>query len=92
MANTPDLVGAFTPYTCNISKTAHKVFQEATDGLLGVRYELVAVSQQLVAGVNYKFFCNSEAVTQFPLNGAAIVSIYKPLEGRAHVTHIQPIN
>lgn len=91
MSNTSNLVGAFSPYTCKIDARAKDAFVEATKGLMGVSYEPVAVSQQLVAGMNYKFFCNSEAATQFPLNGAAIVSIYKPLDGPAMIHNIQPI-
>ncbi len=92
MSNTSKLLGAYTPYSCQIDANAKAAFAEATRDILGVRYLPVAVSQQLVAGMNYKFFCNSESVTQFPVNGAAIVSIYKPLDGPAHVTGIQQIH
>ncbi|MXN92010.1 hypothetical protein GR160_12315 [Flavobacterium sp. Sd200] len=72
--------------------TAKKAFKEAMEGLLGVQYTPVAVSQQLVAGLNYRFFCNAKPATQYPFNGAAIVSIYKPLNGEAHITGIQKIH
>lgn len=85
----PKLAGAYSPYTCEISAEAKKAFIEATKGLVGVRYLPVAVSTQIVAGVNYKFFCNTQAATVMPLYGAAIVSIYAPLKGAAHITHIQ---
>lgn len=84
-------VGAFSPYTCNISPQAQASFEEATKALLGVSYSPVAVSQQVVAGINYKFFCNSRSATAHPLQGAAILSIYQPLEGPAHITHIQTL-
>ena len=86
------LVGACTPYTCKISKKASLVFRQATEGIYGVRYEPVAVSQQIVSGTNYKFFCNARVAVQYPLNQAAIVSIYQPLSGKAHITNIQHIN
>lgn len=86
------LVGAFSPYTCKISDEALIAFKEALDGIVGVDYTPVAVSQQVVAGMNYHFFCNSVYITEHPINGAAIVSIYKPLEGKAHITNIKPIN
>lgn len=92
MSNTTPLVGAYTTYSCTINSEAQDAFKEAIDGILGVSYTPVAVSEQLVAGTNYKFFCNTEAATRYPSNGAAIVSIYKPLKGDAHVTNIQSIN
>ena len=84
-------LGAYSTYSCKISPQAQAAFQEATKGLVGVRYSPVAVSEQLVAGTNYKFFCNSQSVTEHPLQGAAILSIFQPLEGPAHITHIQPL-
>ncbi len=92
MKNNDNLVGAFSPYTCKISDEAADAFKEALDGFTGVGYTPVAVSQQVVAGMNYHFFCNSVSVTLHPKNGAAIVSVYKPLEGKAHLTNIKAIN
>lgn len=91
MSNQTNLVGAFSPYTCNIDGQAQDAFNEAMKSLLGVKYTAVAVSQQVVAGMNYKFFCNAEGLTFPPTYTAAIVSVYKPLQGEAHVTHIQTI-
>lgn len=85
------LVGAWTEFACKIDEQAKKAFKEAMQ-LVGVSYTPVAVSQQLVAGMNYRFFCNSKVVKPYSLNGAAIVSIYKPIEGQAHVTSITSIN
>jgi hypothetical protein len=85
-------VGAFTEYSCEINDEAKQAFNEALNGLLGVKYTYVAVSQQVVAGMNYKFFCNTESATRYPNTGAAIVSIYKPLKGDAHITNIKEIN
>ncbi len=92
MANTTNLVGAYTPYTSKISNEDQKAFDEAFKNFTGVRYSPVAVSKQLVAGTNYKFFCNTETVTLYPVDGIAIVSIYKPLDGEAHIIGIQNIN
>ena len=85
------LLGAYSPYTCEISKEAKEAFAQAIRVILGVEYSPVAVSSQVVAGMNYKFFCNTKSVTLYPKNGAAIVSIYAPLpgQGSAHVTYIQ---
>ncbi len=87
-----NLVGAFSPFTCDISKEAQAAFDEAMTDFVGVRYTTVAVSQQVVAGMNYNFFCNSVAATRFPINGSAMVSIYKPLQGDAHITGIKDCN
>ncbi len=91
MSNSSNLVGAFSPYSCKISGEAEGAFKEALNGILGVTYSPVAVSQQVVAGMNYKFFCNTQAATRYPNNGAAIVSVYKALTGPAHITHIQEV-
>lgn len=91
MSNTTELLGAFSPYTCKIDENVKVAFDEAIKGILGVAYTPVAVSQQVVAGMNYKFFCNTKSSTLYPINGAAIVSIYKPLKEAAHITHIQSI-
>ena len=88
---TADLVGAYSLYTFKIENEAQQAFDEAIKGILGVKYTPVAVSQQVVAGLNYKFFCNTQSVSPFPHNAAAIISIYKPLNGNAHVTGIYAI-
>lgn len=84
--------GGWSAYTCQISSEAQAAFTEATSGLMGVQYSAVAVSQQVVAGMNYKFFCNATAVVENPFQYAAIVSIYKPLDGKATITGIFPIH
>jgi len=82
------IVGGYSPYTCDISPEAKKSFDEVKFPI-GVDYTPVAVSTQLVAGSNYNFFCNARAVTPSAYNEAAIVSIYAPLKGRAHITGIK---
>ncbi len=85
------IVGGWSEFKC-VDKPSLAVFDEAISGYAGVHYTPVAVSQQLVAGMNYRFFCNSKVVYPDSLNGAAIVSVYKPLEGKAYVTSIMPIH
>ena len=87
------IVGGYSPYTCDISPEARKSFDEAIKNHkhLGVDYTPVAVSTQSAGGSNYKFFCNARAVTPSAYNQAAIISIYAPLEGEAHVTDIKPV-
>jgi Fe-S oxidoreductase len=88
MSNT----GAFTEYSSVINIEAKQAFKEALNGLVGVSYEYVAVSQQVVAGMNYNFFCNTVSATRIPNIGAAIVSIYKPFTGSAHIVRIQEVH
>ncbi len=85
------LLGAPSPYTCDISSEAKEAFEQAMHNFVGVKYAPVAVSTQVVSGMLYKFFCNTEAVTALPVRGAAIVTIYAPPGGPAHITHIQPV-
>jgi len=91
MSNT-NFPGSYSTFSCKIDDAAQQAFNEAMKQILGVKYATVAVSQQIVAGLNYKFFCNSESVSPFPHNGVAIVSIYKPLNGPAHLTGIKSID
>jgi len=86
------MVGAFSTFSCNIDGQANNAFNEAFENFVGVKYSPVAVSQQVVAGMNYRFFCNSKMVTPFSVNGSAMVSIYKPLNGNAHIVSIQNID
>ena len=85
------LPGGFSPYTCTISDEAKLAFDQATNRIFGVRYLPVAVSQQVVSGMVYKFFCNTQTVTLRPLLGSAIVTIYAPLRANAYITHIQTL-
>ncbi len=86
------MVGAFSTFSCNMDNQATNAFNEALEGFVGVKYSPVAVSQQVVAGMNYRFFCNAKMVTPFSVNGSAMISIYKPLSGNAHIMSIQHID
>jgi len=92
MSEQTNKLGAFSPYSSEISKASKSAFDEAMKGIVGVRYAPVAVSHQVVSGTNYHFFCNTESTTRQPVIGAAIVSIYKPLEGSAIINNIKEIN
>jgi len=52
MSEQTNKLGAFSPYSSEISKASKSAFDEAMKGLLGVTYTPVAVSQQVVAGIN----------------------------------------
>jgi hypothetical protein len=80
--------GGWSAFTNKIDAQAEKAFQEATHGLVGVRYTPFAVSQQVVAGMNYIFLCNGQASTMPPMTGLYSVHVFKPLNGNAVVTRI----
>lgn len=93
MSDQNQMPGAYSKYTCKINKEAQAAFDEALEGKLGVVYEPVAVAQQGVAGMNYKFFCNAKVVGPDAHNSAAIIIIHKPLpgEGKAVVKSIETV-
>ncbi len=85
------MTGAWTVFSCDISKDEMAVFKKALDGLVGVDYTPVAVSSQVVSGINYDFFCNAKEVYPTAVNEAAIVSIYAPATGDPKLMRIKPI-
>ncbi len=85
------MLGAFGPYTCDISVEAKAAFADAMEGFVGVNYSPVCVAEQVVSGMNYSFFCNAEMVVPGSSVYPAIVEIYRPLDGRAVITHIQRV-
>jgi hypothetical protein len=81
--------GGWSKYSSHISSEAKTAFDEALKGLTGVSYSPIAVAEQVVAGKNYRFFCNAHSVIPNPTNYAAVVSVYKPLSGDAEMTDTQ---
>lgn len=84
-------LGGWSTFNCQVDSTAQKAFDEA-EKPVGLSFSPVAVSQQVVAGMNYRFFCNTKVVYPNSLNNAAIVCIYKPLNEKAVITSIIPIH
>ncbi len=83
--------GGWTPYVTPIPAEDLEVFKKALHGLVGVNYSPLAVAKQVVSGMNYRFFCNAHVVYPGAANEAAIVEIYKPLNGEPHITSISRI-
>lgn len=83
-----NIPGGWTPYSTTISAEAMDVFKHAMHGLVGVSYTPIAFATQVVSGINYRFICNAKVVYPNAPNDAAIVQIYKPLTGDAHITSI----
>ena len=72
-----------------LTDEAKAAFSKATEGFVGVDYVPVALlSEQVVAGTNYRILC--EATTVYP--GAemhyAVVSVYESLEGNANIISV----
>jgi hypothetical protein len=72
------------------------IFNKATEHLLGVDYTPLEVSTQVVAGMNYRFICESKVVAPGTESHKATVTIYQPLKGDPIVTNISieyaPVN
>jgi hypothetical protein len=86
-----DLAGGWTPYKTEISIKEKELFKTVFKGILGVDYKPLAVATQVVAGINYRFFCNVKGVYPHAANEGAIVQIYEPLDGHAHITSIHKV-
>jgi len=86
------MVGAYGPFSTQLSKEAKEAFAEGTERLAGVKYEPLAAASQVVSGTNYAFFCNANIVAPGSASYPAMVSIFKPLQGPAAITHIQKVS
>jgi hypothetical protein len=87
-----NLIGGWTPYSCNISSEATKIFDTVIKNVEGVKYTPVAVATQLVSGKNYSFFCNANVVAPRSANEAAMVLIYAPLNDSPRLISITPLS
>jgi hypothetical protein len=86
------MVGGWTAYSTSISAEAMAAFKEALKGHVGVNYTPLAVASQLVSGMNYRFLCDAQVVYPDAPHYAALVQVYKPLNGPAVLSApIKPI-
>lgn len=92
MTEQDQMTGAWTEFSCDLSVTDREVFAIALKGLTGVGYHPVAVATQVVAGINYDFFCNAKVVYPGASNESAMVRIYAPATGDPHLVSIHRIN
>lgn len=84
--------GGWTDYSTTISSEARKAFNEAFEGSVGVDYKPLAVASQIVSGTNYRFFSNAKGVYPGASTDAALVEVYDPLQGPAHIISIKRLN
>lgn len=84
-------VGGWSPFRA-LTIEDKQVFDKAMSGLVGVDYEPLLVSTQVVAGTNYRFFCNAKVVYPSSPNYAAMVQIFKSLQGDITISTIQRLD
>ena len=87
-----EILGGWSIFRTGITKEEKHIFEEAFKGFVGVSYSPIAVATQVVQGTNYSFFCNAKGVYPNAPNQAAMVTIYDPLNGIAHITKIEMVN
>lgn len=73
-------VGSWTPFA-PVTKEEEKIFNKATQGIIGVKYTPEQVSHQLVAGTNYRFICKAVSATHPLREYYASVSFWVKLDG-----------
>lgn len=87
----PVLAGAWKNWNFAPTPEATEAFKEATQGLAGVQYTLLAFASQLVNGTNYAFLCEAQAITLSPLTYPAVIDAFKPIDGKAVITGIKKV-
>lgn len=83
------VVGGWTKYHA-LTPEDQKVFNEAMNGFVGVKYTPEQVSTQLVNGTNYRYRCLA-SMPPSDVVWEAIVEIYQPINGQSHVVSIHRI-
>lgn len=68
-----------------------EVFDKAMDGIMGVSYEPLLVSTQVVAGENFKYLCNATLVIKDPTTSHKMVQIFRSLENEVSITSITDV-
>lgn len=84
-------VGAYGAFSTQLTKEARQAFAEAVEHFVGVKYEPLAAASQVVAGTNYAFFCNASIVAPGAASYPAMLTVFKPLQGPAAVTHVEKL-
>ncbi len=83
--------GGWTPFG-KLTSDDKKVFEQALERFVGVKYTPEKVSKQVVNGTHYRFFCYGKPIVpgddqSFP----AIVKIHAPINDRATIEEIQRV-
>ncbi|MCX7749656.1 MAG: hypothetical protein N2645_22610 [Clostridia bacterium] len=85
------MTGTYSAFKTDISQDELNVFKKAIGQLVGVNYQPLAVSSQVVSGINYKFFCNATPVYPNAITEPVIILIYEQLDGSVHLNEIKKI-
>ena len=73
-----------------LDKHSKQVFAKALEGLVGCKYEPVALlGKQVVAGTKYCFLCRLTPVVRYPSPHWALVYINEDLQGHASLQQVQ---
>ena len=76
---------ALTPLT---NEDAQAAFDAAAAKYLGVDLKpLSLLGTQVVAGMNFKYLCYGQTVTETPVSGLYVVDVYRDLDGNAEITN-----
>ncbi|KEQ11264.1 hypothetical protein GZ77_26300 [Endozoicomonas montiporae] len=86
------MAGGWSDFTIQITVEDKAAFDDALKGLLGVTYTPVAVSKQVVNGINYRFVCLAQTVYPGAPVRLAMVDIhFSPEKKHAFVTGIRDL-
>ncbi|MEO6921575.1 MAG: hypothetical protein ABI171_21420 [Collimonas sp.] len=88
---TTEIVGGWSSFDYELTSAAKAVFKEALEGFVGVSYVPSAFATQVVAGTNYCFLTTGEVSVPNAPRFPALVYIFKPLTGKAHISEITRI-
>ncbi|MCB5951475.1 hypothetical protein LI951_05305 [Enterococcus sp. BWT-B8] len=85
--------GSWTiPETPMVSNEVKEILEEATSSIRGSIFEPFAlIGTQVVAGVKYKILCKVTLVAPNSEPKLSIVTIYKPLDGKAELEEMTDI-
>ena len=89
---TTAITGGWSSFDYEVTSAAKAVFKEALEGFVGVKYQPSAFATQIVAGTNYCFLCTGEVVIPESPHFPALLYIFKPLNGKAHISEIKRIH
>lgn len=84
------VAGGWTDFDFNITPEAKEVFDSAVK-LMGVGYTPLAFATQVVSGKNYCFLTKGKVVYPDAPDFVALIYIYVPLQGPAHITRMKRI-
>lgn len=90
-SDTKTLCGGWSEYS-SLDSASLAVFNAAVVNTDSVGYVPATVARQVVAGMNYKYECETVNYLDRAKNAKVEITIYAPLRGKPQVTKIEPIN